>query len=67
MIDNQIESDKLKVHFLNLIVELWSLQDFQSVSENVQDFISLYLSVPTLDQRFYTVREFIDSIKILAV
>ena len=45
MVNDQIKSDIVQVHFLDLVVEFCSLKDLESVSIDVKDLVGLDLGM----------------------
>ena len=50
MVHNQVEADIGQVHLLYLVIELGSLQDFESVTEDIEYLIRFYLGMTGLDK-----------------
>ena len=53
MVDNQVKSDIIEVNFFDLLVKFDSLQNFERISVNVQNFVRFDLCVATLNQRLF--------------
>ena len=50
MVYNQIEADISQVHLLYLVIEFGSLQDFESVTKDIEYLIRFYLSMTRLNK-----------------
>jgi hypothetical protein len=50
MVYNQVEADIGQVHLLYLVIELGSLQDFESVTKDIEYLIRFYLGMAGLDK-----------------
>ena len=57
MVHYQVKAHVIQVHLLHLVVELASLEHFESIAIDVEHFIGLNLSVATLDDALLVKRD----------